>query len=116
MSLLFGVLDKIACVIWIQSHHYVPEVGPVYHTTLWKLIRHVPPELRIFHHLWVVMLDRQLVIVRDVHHLNFLHFKKGLFFRENLLEEIFVHAEIRRYVKLTKGSVNDELFSLTVIL
>ena len=116
MSLLFGVLDEIACVLWIQSHHYVPEVGPVYHTTLWKLIRHVPLELRILHHLWVVMLDRQLVVVRDVHHLNFLHFKKHLFFRENLLEEIFVHTEIRRYVKLTKGSVNDELVSLTVAL
>ena len=116
MSLLFCVLDEIACVLWIQSHHHIPEVSPVYHPTYWKWVRHVALELRILDHLWVVMLDRQLVVVRDVHHLDLLHFKKHLFFSQNLLEEVFVYTEIRRNVELTKGSVRDELVSLTVVL
>ena len=55
------------------------------------------------------MLDRQLVVVRDIYHLDLLHLKKLLFFSQNLLEEIFVHTEIRRYVELTKSNVRYEL-------
>ena len=43
--------DQVASVLWVQSHHDVEEVGPVYLPTLRKLVRHVAPELRVLDHL-----------------------------------------------------------------
>jgi hypothetical protein len=101
VSLLFSVLDQITCVLWAQCHHHIEEVVSVYLSTFWKLIRHVSLELWVFDHLWPKVLNRELVILRHINPLDFLHGEEGLFFSENLFEEILVHADFRRYVELT---------------
>jgi hypothetical protein len=102
MPLLLGMKYKVACVVRVQRHHDVEEVGPVNLPTLRKFVREVSTELRILNHLRIEVLDWQFIIHGNIDPFNILHSEESLLFCENLLQKVFVQANVWWTVELTK--------------
>ena len=113
MSLLLGMNDQVASVLWVQGHHDVEEVGPVHHPSLGLLVWQIAPELRVLHHFRIEVLDRKFVVEWNIYPLDFRHLEESLFLNENLLQEILVDANLRWNVELAKGIVREERCILT---
>ena len=107
---------QIASVVGIQSHHDVEEVGSVDLSSLRKFVREVAAELRVLYHIRIELFYTQLIILWDVDPLYILHREESLLFGENLLQEVFVHADIWWNIELTIPKYERSGGLLTLIL
>ena len=95
-----GMSDYLAHILRVESIENVEEVLSVRRMTLGILIRKVHHEDRIILEVGEEFLDRELLILWYVDHLDICKFEELLLVCKNCSEEVFVHHDFWRQVEL----------------
>ena len=92
--------DKLSHIIWVQGIQNIVEVDSVRYTSISSRIRHVSHEFLVIFELLKDAPDSKFIIQRHIDVLDLAEFKQVLVSSEDLLEEVFVDVDLRRYVEL----------------
>ena len=104
------MLDHITHVRCLHGVQDIPEVGAIRESAIRGGIRHELHEVVVGLHPRPELLDRELVVVRDVHIFDLVDLQQLFLFTKNLFKEVLVYHFLRRHVELkVLGKVFDKV-------
>ena len=95
-----SMLDKLVDIGFIQRVENIPKVVSVRQSALWKFVREVKHEVRLFFGKRENLFDSKFIIDRYIDELDQLELEQFFLTAEDLLEEILIQHCLRRQIQL----------------